>query len=129
MMKTKCHYSQASVNFMKLRGVSIKEIGFSDGRQHRCLIIPIDIANLAEVKSKKGDGTTNVYLNMLVYKNKYKTFSTHCIKQKMLKGFYENSSQEEIGALPIIGMLNVNGYTKDERVQTNTPTIDDDLAF
>lgn len=63
----------------------------------RCLIIPVDDAGLYV-------GEKGVYLNMTAIEMREARYGdTHCIKQSLDKAVYENLTDEQRNAIPILG--------------------------
>lgn len=114
-------------DLLKLKGAFVTNLKGKTATK-RCLIIPVDEANLYV-------GEKGVYLNMTAIEMREPKYSeTHCVKQSLDRERYEAMTDEERNAQPILGgmkqlerkatEMNVTGMVDGESMINN-----DDLPF
>lgn len=83
-------------DLLKLKGVFVTNLKGKTATK-RCLIIPVDEANLYV-------GEKGVYLNMTAIEMREPKYSeTHCVKQSLDRERYDAMTDEERNAQPILG--------------------------
>lgn len=83
-------------DLLKLKGAFVTNLKGKTATK-RCLIIPVDEANLYV-------GEKGVYLNMTAIEMREPKYSeTHCVKQSLDRERYEAMTDEERAAQPIMG--------------------------
>jgi hypothetical protein len=83
-------------DLLKLKGAFVTNLKGKTATK-RCLIIPVDEANLYV-------GEKGVYLNMTAIEMREPKYSeTHCVKQSLDRERYEAMTDEERNAQPILG--------------------------
>lgn len=114
-------------DLLKLKGAFVTNLKGKTATK-RCLIIPVDEANLYV-------GEKGVYLNMTAIEMREPKYSeTHCVKQSLDRERYEAMTDEERNAQPILGgmkqlerkatQMNVTGMVDGASMINN-----DDLPF
>ena len=86
------------VNLLGLQGAFVTNLKGKTATK-RCLIIPVDDANLYV-------GQKGCYLNMTAIEMQNSQYGdTHCVKQNLDKSVYEGMTEEQRRAMPILGSV------------------------
>lgn len=109
------------VNLLQLQGAFVTNLKGKTATK-RCLIIPVDDANLYV-------GQKGCYLNTTAIEMQNSQYGdTHCIKQNLDKGIYDTMTEEQRRAMPIIG--SVRPLEKIQPVLDSSYMVEsDDLPF
>jgi len=110
------------VNLLQLAGAFVTNLKGKTATK-RCLVIPMDDAQLYV-------GQKGCYLNMTAIEMQNSQYGdTHCIKQNLDKSVYEQMTEEQRRAMPIIGSLRPLEKPQAALDASNIVETDDDLPF
>ena len=113
--------SNINLNLLKVKGAFVKELQGKTAAK-RCLVIPIEDADLYEGKS-------GVYLSLAAWENgNLQDGKTHLVKQSFSAKVRESMTDEERKNAPIVG--DVKPFATHTPAATNVSVEDDgDLPF
>lgn len=109
-------------DLLKLKGAFITNLKGKTATK-RCLVIPLDDARLFL-------GQKGCYLNLTALEMQNSQYGdTHCLKQSFDKEVYEQMTEEERNAQPIIGGLKPLKRSEPAIEASNIVEAEDDLPF
>lgn len=95
-----------SINLMRLKNVSIKDVKDEKGGSAKCVVIPVKENNL--FISQRGDA----YVGFNAWYNKDFEYGTHEVKRTLTKEEYTNMTTTDKKKMPNVGSMRPLGYKK-----------------
>lgn len=113
------------LNLLRLASSGLVNLTGKNGIEKKCLVIPVEDANLFV-------GKEGIYLDLTAFELHEKRFEqTHLVKQSINKEVYSSMTDEQKNAMPIIG--GIKEFERQEVQASNDysvpPDQPDDLPF